>query len=359
MHSLKDIPGIHDTSLELLEAAGFHHCASLAQAGVDPLDRELKRANEILQITGDPPPREEIDRWIRAARKITGEENTEPATEAVMPVNFEVLPNVATMLEKAPCAIPFPGRWLSESNITVSEIAPGILLNRYIGDLEVRIEDRLPASHGVPKPAVNQYVLVAEKTAPSRLEIDISKIRTTDQAAAFPRSRRRSSVVTEQPPKASVADALELIEQSRSAKTGETKSRPRSHIRGVLHNDPWSVRLGALITLLLVALIPIAVVIPPLLLLADRDPEVYRWVRPWWIIFPFFLPLLALFWIISGYRCSCRICRQKWFVPKKHRKNAKAHHVPLLGYILPLIFHLLIFQWFRCTHCGTPVRLKK
>ena len=59
---------------------------------------------------------------------------------------------------------------------------------------------------------------------------------------------------------------------------------------------------------------------------------------------------------ISG---SCLICWQKLFIHRSHLKNAKAHHLPVLGYILPLCFHLLVFRWFRCTHCGTPVRLKE
>jgi hypothetical protein len=27
--------------------------------------------------------------------------------------------------------------------------------------------------------------------------------------------------------------------------------------------------------------------------------------------------------------------------------------------VVPLCLHLLLFSWFRCSSCGTPVRLKK
>jgi hypothetical protein len=358
MHSLKDIPGIEETALELLEAAGFRDCESLARAGVDPLVRELERANEILQIAGTAPDREQVTRWIRAARGIIGEKNTEPSLVTVMPVNFEVMPEVASMLQYSPCAIPFPGRWLADSNITVAEIIPGILLNRYAGDLEVRIEDRMPTSNPVSKTPANQYVQVAEKPPIGRLDIDVSRLRNFEQFTASTQVPQSAARI-ERPLAHMSPDAIDLVIQALPETNVGKDRNSRRYIRGVLHSSPWSVRSAALITLLLIGLLPVAIAVSPLLVLSDGDPESYHWVRPWWVVFPFLVPVLGLAWLVWGYSCSCRICRQKLFVPGKHRKNAKAHRIPLLGYILPLIFHLMIFQWFRCTHCGTPVRLKK
>lgn len=358
MPSLKEIPEIEETALELLEAAGFLDCTALARAGVDPLTRELERANGILKIAESPPKRQEVDLWIRMAREITGEENTEPVQEAVMPVNFEKQPKVAAILENAPCAIPFPGRWLADSNIAVSEILPGILLNRYAGDLEVRIEDRLPASQVAPRVMHNPYVQIAEKPQVGRLNIDVSRLRSVEEIAATV-NVRQPSVRMERPLNLNGEDAFDLLTETLPETNSGKNRNSRRYIRGVLHSNPWALRFGALITLMLLAILPIAVVVPPLLLLQDGDPEFYHWVRPWWIVFAFLLPVMGLLWLFWGYSCSCRICRQKLFLPRKHRKNAKAHHVFLLGYIVPLIFHMLIFKWFRCTHCGTPVRLKK
>jgi hypothetical protein len=56
---------------------------------------------------------------------------------------------------------------------------------------------------------------------------------------------------------------------------------------------------------------------------------------------------------------SCRICGQKLFAHRTHLKNSRAHHVPGLGYILPLCVQVILFRWFRCSHCGTPIRLKE
>ena len=72
MAELISIPGIGKTSLELLEAAGFHDAESLAKAGVDELARELERANSILKISKRTPDRAVVEKWIASARDIVG-----------------------------------------------------------------------------------------------------------------------------------------------------------------------------------------------------------------------------------------------------------------------------------------------
>jgi hypothetical protein len=77
------------------------------------------------------------------------------------------------------------------------------------------------------------------------------------------------------------------------------------------------------------------------------------------IALPIALPILGLFYAVLANNSSCRVCCQKLFIPKPHLKNSRAHHVKVLGYILPLCAHIILFRWFRCTHCGTPIRLKE
>ena len=74
---------------------------------------------------------------------------------------------------------------------------------------------------------------------------------------------------------------------------------------------------------------------------------------------PVLLPLFGIAWMLWGLNGACRICGQKLFVHRSHLKNSKAHHIRFLGYVLPLCCQILVFRWFRCTHCGTPVRLKE
>jgi hypothetical protein len=69
--------------------------------------------------------------------------------------------------------------------------------------------------------------------------------------------------------------------------------------------------------------------------------------------------VFGLLYFLVSFHASCRVCGQKCFVPRECLKNKKAHHLPVLGYILPTALHMLVFRWFRCAHCGTPIRLKE
>ncbi len=133
----------------------------------------------------------------------------------------------------------------------------------------------------------------------------------------------------------------------------------RRYIRGVLHARPWSIIVGAIVTLSLFLIMPPAVLSSVLLLLSRERPQDFGWVPGWLIVFPLVLPLLGACYLIWGLRGSCNICGLKLFRHGRHRKNSKAHHVPGLGYVFPLCIHILLFRWFRCSHCGTPMRLKE
>lgn len=360
MSALNTIPGIGKSSLELLEAAGFHDLDSLARAGVDQLSSELIRANDILKIAKRAPARANVEKWICAAREIVGEleeempvEVKEPAAieEPLTPVNHEATPAMASMLSNAPYAIPLPGRLLMAKDLAVSDIPPGILLNRYSGDLEIRVEDRLPGQRQ-QRQSLSGYVQIAENHQP-RLDIDHSRFRSIDQMGeVVPR-------VPSSPSNAAGDDRVALIRAPRESTNHGKDPSSRRYIRGVLHSHPFSIRWGALVTLSLMFTLPLAVISAALLLLSDQSPENFSWVPKWFLVFPILLPIIGISWLIWGFSGSCRICGQKLFVPKNCRKNIKAHHLPGLGYIFPLCLHLLVFQWFRCTHCGTPVRLKK
>lgn len=351
MAELLSIPGIGKASLELLEAAGFHNAESLAKAGADDLARELERANSILKISKRPPARASVEKWIHSAREMVGVAE-EPEKPSAMPVDYERTPEVISMLAAAPFAIPLPARVLIENQLGVSDIPAGILLNRYSGDLDVRVEARLPKSRQPRIPASSGYVQIADSGPGSRLEIDTSRIRTMDEA---PPPLLKMAAVKTSPSN----DRVALLRAPRSETNQGKDPNSRWYIRGVLHNSPVKIYLGALITLLLMFMVPLAVVSAGLLFLSGEKPETFSWVPGWLLALPVLLPLLGIAWLLWGLNGSCRICGQKLFVHRSHLKNSKAHRVRGLGYVLPLCCHILVFRWFRCTHCGTPVRLKE
>ena len=355
MESLNSIPGIGESSLELLEAAGFLDVEAIARSHADELAGELTRANAILRIASETPSREMVAAWISTARDIAGirQEQEQPVSEKV-PVDYEESPQVAAMLDGAPFAIPLPARFLMARQLAVSEIPAAILLNSYSGDFDVRTGRRLPGvrqAKAKPSAASGNYVRLSEGGG-QRLEIDTSRLRSTSDAGEP--MIRLPSVKT-----SPANDRVALIRAPRSETNKGRNPQSIWYIRGVLHSHPKSIIAGALVTLLLFVATPLAVTSSLLLLLSGEMPRDFGWVPGWLIVFPLTLPLFGLCYFIWGLGGSCRICGQSLFRHGHHRKNSRAPHVPGLGYILPLCFHILLFRWFRCTHCGTPVRLKE
>lgn len=369
MTQLSSIPGIGKSSLELLEAAGFLDVETLAKAGAEELAMELERANRILQIAKKAPARTSVEKWISSARDLTGADPVPVRTE--MPVNYEQTPQVISMLATAPFAIPLPARILVERGLAVGDIPPAIFLNRYSGDLEVKADARIPlANSRAPGPALSGIgIAIGQGTgssnAPSnpggagpflkksdapmpRAEIDTSRIKTMDAVADRP-----------PPPKQVMDDRVALIRTPLKETNRGRDPRSRSYIRGVLHSHPWTMYVGAFVTLVLTVMLPLGIVSAFLLLLSQEIPAHFSWVPKELLVFPLALPVIGVSYLIWGLGGSCRICGQRQFVPRACLKNSKAHHIRGLGHIIPVCIHILLFKWFRCTYCGTPVRLKK
>lgn len=355
MESLNCIPGIEESSLELLETVGYSDVESIARANTDELSAELERANSVLQIAAETPSRELVVKWINAAREIAGipDEPASPEAEEE-PVDYEESPEVVAMLDGAPFAIPLPARVLMSRELAVSDIPPAVLLNRYSGDFDVRTGRRLPGvRQAKAKVAADSgnYVKLSEGGG-QRVEIDTTRMRSTTDAS---QPMVRLPAVKTSP----ANDRVALLRAPRTETNIGRDPQSRWYIRGVLHSHPRAIMAGAMITFWLFFLTPLAVISAILLLLSGEMPMEFGWVPGWLIVFPMVLPLFGLCYLIWGLTGSCRICGQSLFRHRHHRKNSKAHHLPGLGYILPLCFHILMFRWFRCTHCGTPVRLKE
>lgn len=368
MPAFSKISDLDENSRELLEAAGLSDLKALAQADPQALTAELERANRMLSLAPKSPEQKQITAWIQTARELTGSPIETPAEDpsgperidddpVSEPVNHEANPEVQAMLERAPFAIPLPARHLIDHHLAVADIPPALLLNRYSGDLECRIANE-PKKAPAARSVTSQYVQSSEAT-PARAALDLSQFKpmATDELPT------RSRSATSRAPSSKLDSANQnRIAELRTPREETNRGRnpsSRRYIRGVLHSHPWSMRFAAAITLLLFAWVPFALTAAFLLLMSDLQPETFAWVQPWWLVFPVALPLIGIGYLIWGTSGKCRICGQRLFVPKACRKNSKAHHVRGVGYIIPLSFHLLLFHWFRCTHCGTPVRLRK
>ncbi len=348
MSELLTIPGLDQSFLELLEAAGFHDFKDLAEADERDLVSELGRANRILKIAESAPDGDMVAGWVRRAREQTGMTVDAPILEVK---DHEQDAKVAAMLRSSPLAIPLPGNALKDKGLSVPDIPPGLLLNEYPGDLDMRVEKRIPKAR-TDAPAHAPYIHVSDRFSQSKLDIDISRLKSMSHMGPV-RARMHASPVVD------LEDRVGLIRAPKASTNEGRDPNSRRFIRGILHSHPRGIYIGAFFTLVLIIVAPIAVASAFLLLLSREKPEVFGWVDAWWLVFPAALPVIAAAWAIWGLSGMCRVCGQKLFLHRPHRKNVKAHHIAGLGYVLPLCLHILLFRWFRCSHCGTPVRLKK
>ena len=337
------IEGIDEDSLALLEAAGFQHASSLAKISPGALHRELTRANELLRIASAVPDISRLRDLIDAARKISGINNTPAANpelqEAIVPTKVNLL------LETAPVAVPLPARMMVENKLGVADVPEALALDEIACYLDT---DRMIESSSIKSLIGN--VRLAEN-ASAKLEIDASRVRSTDDYV-----NPSAPVFT---PPLDDDDRRRLLRSPRKESNEGLDPSSRRYLRGLLHKNPLRIYFGALVTLLMMLNIPLAAVSAFLLLASNHLPKFFSWVPSWLIAFPVMLPLIALFYAVFGNICSCRVCCQKLFVHKPHLKSSRAHHVKWLGYIFPLCIHIVLFRWFRCTHCGTPIRLKE
>ena len=352
MLELKKIEGISETSLQLLEASGIDRLAILAALDVDYLVAELKLANETISLVKRVPSNAVVLRWITQAAAIVGVEPADDTLPEIEPaVNFEANPEVAEMLARAPCAIPLPAKIMMGKGLQVSDVPAGIILNRYSGDLDVRIGSTKPPKLDLPiRRQSSNFETISKSSARVTFVANPAQPANPikEKGNRIPGSKSGHE-----------EDRVALIRTPRVETNLGKNPESRQYIRGVLHPHPWHLRVGAVFTLLLLVNLPLAVVSAFLLLASDQKPENFAWVPQWWLAFPIALLFTGLGYLLWGLTGKCRICNQKLFVSKSAFKHIKAHRITGMGFVVPLCLHLLAFKWFRCSSCGTPVRLKK
>lgn len=278
--------------------------------------------------------------------------------------NFELDPDVQDMLARAPVALPLPNRLLAEKQIPPGEIPAAELLTSAPGDLDVRVSGHSSkpskAEPNAPKSRMAGLVNVAESRRHGKREIDISRIRSLDHARREPAPEARAAKrAAPSPETRAQRERLQLLRTARESTNRGKDPNSRRFVRGVLHDRPVLVAFGSLTAILFELCVPAAIIVTPLLILADTYPDTFPAVERWLLVFPLLVPVLGLLYLALSTRVKCRVCAQKVLWPKHCRKHVKAHHLPGLGHILPLAFHTLTFGWFTCTFCGTAVRIKK
>ena len=347
MIRISRIDGIDEDSLALLEAAGFQNVASLARITPIALQQELSGANRLLRIVASVPELSILRQWIDRARELSGVGEMVPEGTTMDAV--EDRGAVMKVLESAQVAIPLPARMLVEKNLEVDDVPSATPLDKTSCYPDTKIATFTKVAPAQTTVA-SEFVKLS-KTGGARFEIDAARLRSTEDYAD-------PSAPAVQPQTDDV-DRLALLRSPRKETNKGRNPESRRYVRGILHTTPVRIYCGALVTLLMMLLIPLAAAATFLLLFSSYQPKIFPWAPSWLIALPIALPILGLFYAVLANNSSCRVCCQKLFIPKPHLKNSRAHHVKVLGYILPLCVHIILFRWFRCTHCGTPIRLKE
>jgi hypothetical protein len=376
MSLLTSTLNLNDKAVQLLEAAGCADAAAIAAMDVNALRKRLAAANEQRKLYKKLPSNKQLEQWITAARKESGAASEEPVaveetqapepdTEAEPPteeaepelVNFEFDPDVLEMIAMSPVALPLPGKLLAAKKVPVQEIPAAVLLTAARGDVSMRVGTKAPEkpveSTIIKNPVAQGNYVNTISFGVKKEEVNRSRIRSTQE---FLDPNAKPQTIDH---KARAAERMQILRAALPETNRGVDPSSRRYIRGVLHSHPNQVWWGALFTLACHFFIPTGIFAAFALLLKDNGSATFQWVPSWFLAFPLGVFFFGALYLIISYGCTCRICGQKCFVPRNCLKNKKAHHVPVLGYVFAVALHIVLFRWFRCSFCGTPVRLKQ
>lgn len=317
------ISGLEEVGVEFLAAAGIEDLKSLAHSHASSLHEEMLAANAILKIDDNVPSESSIEGWIAGARDLL-EDLQQDAVVKLAVADEPVVEEQKAQLRVLD-AIPVAPAILVEQKVAVGDVP---VMEEFVEvDAPVQIEDDATKGH-----------VEIREVAPKDLTSRFSGANDDDERAEVEPLQK---------------NPFHDIRKAPSPALNEGKKpHSRSYIRGVLHPQPFRVRMGALITLFLLLLIPSTFVAGGLIL-----AKVENWV--WYSIIPGLTVVFGLLYLMCARGMRCRICGQPLFASKRCHRHAKAHHLPLIGYIFPTCIRILIFSWFRCTYCGTSVRIKE
>ena len=373
MPKLQDIIELPRDAAELLEAVGYLDAADLRDADVEALVDELVKANEKLNIMLQNPTRETVEEWRHCLDGIADEvieeddeegeaENEDDVDEPTSTVdildsmeegelgdgsdahamdldpsivNFEEDPEVQEILSISPKALVLDPSLIRRHKLAVGDIPEGILLTQCEGEVEINVMTTARMAKAQQREAEGK-----------RTVLMVSRMRSFEDAES---GEHHIKPLVKGAPK-------DVVSMSKGLNDG-LRPESRRFVRGVLHPDPISVRVSAFFAVLVQLFLAANFIgIPWLLIHEYLNGDSMLW---WVVGLASGLVLSALCYLFWGLSARCRVCGQRQFSPKKCLKNKKAHHIPIIGYILPTALHALFYKWFYCAYCGTAVRLKK
>ncbi len=379
---LKTALNLNDRVVRLLALVDCVDVGSLATSDLLLLYKQLMDANKESGICKSMPSLVAVGKWIEKARAFqsqnavaehvqaafappvgsvsddmvdaAGEDEISPPALQEF-VNFELDPDVVEMIAISPLALLLSGKVLAEAGVGVRDIPEAILLRSAKGDISMRVSasqrEKLVESNYVVTPVGSGAHVNTISFRSKREDVNTMRVRSTSEFIV-PGTK---PVI----PDKSREDRVHLLRTVLPETNQGVNPDSRRFIRGVLHTHPGQLWWGAVFTLAFQLFVPLGSLSALALLMKDIKNPYFLWVPGWFLAFPCSVFVFGLLFLLFSYGASCRICGQRCFVPRQCLKNKKAHHLPLLGYVFAVALHMFLFSWFRCTYCGTPVRLKE
>lgn len=329
--SLTAISGINSSGLELLAAVGVEGSIALSRSEPGSLLEEMTQANTHLELVDELPELTQVTGWIDEARKLAGLEEVQAVTR--LEEYVEMVPvQVVKAIQMSP-------EQILKNKISVADVPE---MTEFLSKDELFEEKVVTVEGSRPVNVAVREIAPKETVAPS-----------TAGAGNDGEEERQDSRV--EPLKSN--SSLDIRKTASPELNAGKKRHSESYIRGVLHPTPGRVKIGSIFALFTLILFPLNFVACGLVLtvLSELPAE----TKMYFLAIPGATVVFGFLYFALSRPVKCRVCGQPVFAAKRCRRNPKAHHIPVLGYIIPTIIHMLIFHWFRCMYCGSSIRLKK
>ncbi len=404
MSSLTKISGVGNAALKLLDAVGISNADDLAAGADDPdaFYQQLGEANRKAKAFKRLPSPHIISSWIEDARELVGGNGGDPPADDSGESHHHAKPNekvpqsvIAAETDRDPARPPTQTRPESDHDLPADPPPPEREDQSHDG-APPRSEQpggaTQPEPHPMMKTAMKQH-LREEREIPVRQLSEAEFTRQADDAPeaaelfdvrgnpvftgksadpAAPGSKKidfdrmhtfddvREGRIEIKPLTDDDADvpAQPTPIQTRQLQRLEPKqdgSVSRWIRRGIDHPHPVRLYFAMVFVLISRILFFVVVIGTPLVL------AIY-WTTGREYIYQFLPAIIAFFFfglihVVIAARVRCKVCHGSLLLSKRCHKNNKAHRRFPLGYSGSTAMHAVIFKWFRCMYCGTPIQL--
>jgi len=351
MKPIHDVDNMQPEAIELFEAAGYMDAQTIFDHKISDITTELIKANNVLGIIDTEPNRAMTLRWIQPLKvKFGGISDVD--VPQIIP---EDLINASEIMN-TPLAVPVTDEFINKHHIDLLELPCG-----KVRFLEVK---QAIAFHKEQEVNSVNYKVVSGK-APS-LENHEAKNKQIELLDKAPTSGNDSQLLdksrilkmdafksdgSDEPTEAH-NESINLTKTTRKETNLGVNPQSKFYVKGVLHKNVSTFKSGCRWFIVVNLLIILSFATTSLVFV---NKEIYSWA----VGAPLLGILAIIIYFTAAQRSSCPVCNQKQFALKICLKHRKAHHWLIFGYMLPTAIHALLFKWFRCIFCGTPIRLKE